>query len=54
MLYYALYNEEALNVNEHNIKFATIINFEYGQKFVLNNTNDKFALLLGLDYKYER
>ncbi len=42
-----IYNEEVLNVNEHNIEFATIVDFEYGQKFVLKNTNDKFALLLG-------
>ena len=47
---YGPYDAEALDVNEHNIKFATIVDFEYGQKFVLKN--EKFALLLGGRFGY--
>ena len=47
---YAPYDKDKLDVNEHNIKMATIVDFEYGQKFSLKNKN--FALLLGGRFGY--
>ncbi|MCK5907660.1 MAG: outer membrane beta-barrel protein [Flavobacteriales bacterium] len=47
---YGPYDEEKLDVNEHNIKLGVIVDLEYGREFVLKN--EKFALLLGGRFGY--
>lgn len=46
---YAPYDKEELNRDEHDFKFGAIIDFEYGEKFKLN---ENFSFLLGAKAHY--